>query len=123
MDAWVTLRNEHAYESDKAKALLEHLLAMVMILIANSSRILLSAADSTDVRNHTDEVLGLSTALAQHVDDEGFLLWKVVPKHHWLWHLAQKADHLNPGVGRCTLDEDFVGKQKLAVAACVQGTR
>ena len=103
--------------------MLESLLAMIMILSDNASNLFLSSHDATNFRKHTDELLLSYTELAKQADDERLLLWKVVPKHHWLWHLAQKAKHLCPRVSCCMLDEDYVGKQKLVVAACVQGTR
>ena len=37
-------------------------------------------------------------------------LWHVVPKHHYLWHLAEEARHLNPRMSWCYANEDFVGK-------------
>ena len=37
-------------------------------------------------------------------------VWHVVPKHHYFWHLAKEAAHLNPRMSWCYANEDFVGK-------------
>ena len=42
--------------------------------------------------------------------ERGLHLWHVVPKHHYLWHLAEEASHLNPRMSWCYSNEDFVGK-------------
>ena len=58
----------------------------------------------------------------EKADRDGDLLWQLVPKHHWQWHLAQQACWVNPRVSACMIDEDFVGQLKTIVGACVQGT-
>ena len=62
------------------------------------------------------------SVLANMADNDNKLLFSVAPKFHWLWHLAARAQFLNPRKGCTMLDEDFVGKCKDIVAACVHGT-
>ena len=59
--------------------------------------------------------------LANSADREQVLLFSVVPKHHWLWHLGERALLINPRKSCCLLDEDYVGHFKLLVAACAHG--
>ena len=51
-------------------------------------------------------------------DAKGLLLWPVRPKHHWLWHLGQRASFLSPRKAACFLDEDFMGKVKKVMQRC-----
>ena len=51
----------------------------------------------------------------------GALLWAMVPKHHWLWHLGDRATLLNPRRGNCMIDEDYVGAVKEVVRSAAHG--
>jgi hypothetical protein len=53
------------------------------------------------------QVYSLLTKYAFDLDKR---LWNLVPKHHYLWHLAHDASHLNPRMAWCYSNEDFVGK-------------
>ena len=53
---------------------------------------------------------------------EKIVLFAMVPKHHWFWHLGDRALWINPRRSCCLIDEDCVGKIKLVVAACTHGT-
>ena len=59
--------------------------------------------------------------LANAADREGICLFSIAPKHHWLWHLGDRALLLNPRKACCLLDEDYVDKIKLVVAANSHG--
>ena len=48
--------------------------------------------------------------LCKHALDHDMRLWNMTPKHHYLWHLAHDAGHLNPRMAWCYANEDFVGK-------------
>ena len=48
--------------------------------------------------------------LTKYALDYDMQLWNLVPKHHYLWHLAHEAGHLNPRMSWCYSNEDFVGK-------------
>ena len=39
--------------------------------------------------------------------------WYIVPKHHYLWHLANEAADLNPRMSWCYSNEDFVGQKSI----------
>ena len=50
--------------------------------------------------------------------DHNRKLWNVVPKHHYMWHLAQEAQDLSPGMTWCYANEDFVGKLSTIGLSC-----
>ena len=59
--------------------------------------------------------------LVNAADRESAVLFAMVPKHHWFWHLGDRALWINPRRSCCLIDEDYVGKMKLVVAACAHG--
>ena len=69
-----------------------------------------------------DSMFKFYTRLANHADAKGDLLWSMVPKFHWLWHLSRRSQYLHPRRGACLLDEDFVGKLKLITKMCTSST-
>ena len=58
------------------------------------------------------------TFLAKVSIDQDKTLWNVVPKHHYLWHLAEEASHLNPRMSWCYSNEDWVGRMAVVGCAC-----
>ena len=50
------------------------------------------------------------------------LLFSVVPKLHWMWHMGFKAKFLNPRRGATFIDEDFVKHMKKVAGKGVSGT-
>ena len=71
----------------------------------------------------TDNILNKSSRLANAADRDGRLLFAMVPKFHWLWHLAQRSRFLNPRRGSTSIDETFVGIMKEIVKSSAHGTR
>ena len=67
-------------------------------------------------------ILKCYSLLANWADDQGVLLFSMVPKFQWLWHLGHKAKYLSPRKGNCMIDEDFVGVCKEIVRSCAHGT-
>ena len=61
------------------------------------------------------------TFLSRLSMEKDMKLWKVVPKHHYLWHLAEEASHLNPRMSWCYSNEDFVGKLATIGLSCRHG--
>ena len=61
------------------------------------------------------------TFLAKVSIDQDKKLWNVVPKHHYFWHLAEEASHLNPRMSWCYSNEDFVGKLATIGLSCRHG--
>ena len=58
------------------------------------------------------------TCLGLHADERGDLLFSAVPKLHWLWHLAHRAQFLNPRRAACFIDEDFAKHMKSLATKC-----
>ena len=50
------------------------------------------------------------------------MLFKILPKHHYYWHLLMRCRFHHPMIGCCLLDEDFVGRMKFVGASCARGT-
>ena len=47
---------------------------------------------------HVENLLVHYTKLANAADSAGDLLWNLPAKFHWLWHLGQRAQFINPRV-------------------------
>ena len=117
--AWQAYGN---YQYARVEELLNAQLEMIAILTNNAGLLFLPPEESAQFVDANDRVLKLFSELARQADTDELLLWKLVPKHHWQFHLAQKARWLNPRVSACFLDEDFVGQLKQIVATCTPGT-
>ena len=120
--AWDHFRHDDTYEYETVRQLLSRQCEAQDILSANSGSLFLPIAAAERFKKVVDDVLRLYTVLANKADGEGLLLWSVVPKHHWLWHLASKSAFLNPRAGCCMVDEDYVGQIKHIVASSVSGS-
>ena len=72
-------------------------------------------------RNAIDVFLSHYSWLANRSDQRNELLFNVVTKHHWLWHIGERAMYLHPRIGATMIDEDFVGHVKEVVQACTSG--
>ncbi len=72
--------------------------------------------------NHVDEFLIAYSLLANKADERRLVMWNLVPKHHMLWHLAQKSLFLNPRRNNCMMDESYLHYLKKVVASCASGT-
>jgi hypothetical protein len=70
----------------------------------------LPLAVSEQILIDIDALLQHWALLSRQSVERNLNLWHVVPKHHYLWHLAQEASHLNPRMSWCYANEDFVGK-------------
>ena len=117
--AWQAYGN---YQYARIEELLKAQLEMIAILTNNAGLLFLLPEDSAKFVDANDRVLNLFCELARQADTDELLLWKLVPKHHWQFHLAQKSRWLNPRVSACFLDEDFVGQLKQIVATCTPGS-
>ena len=71
---------------------------------------------------NVDAFLHNYTRLANLATRDHELLWNIVPKHHWLWHLSRRSKYLNPKRGDTSLDEDFLGHLKHVVSSSSAGT-
>ena len=116
--AWEVFRCGTTYEYEAIKDLLGHQYAMISILKENAGNLFLPDDDGIQFRRHTDQFLNCYTALARQADIDGWYLWKLVPKVHWLWHLADKSRFLNPRANACMLDEDPIRACTYVVCCC-----
>ena len=103
-------------------SLLESQWAMQNLMDLSKGPEFLSIDDATQFLALCDALLEDYTRLINDADENSVLLWSVTPKFHWLWHLAYRAQYLNPQKGCCMLDEDFVGICKIIVRSCSHGT-
>jgi hypothetical protein len=92
-------------------------------------------------QNVADEVLQHATSFTQHFAwlareslERRVRNWLMVPKHHYLLHLAAQCRWHSPRASWCYMDEDFVGKiakvgqaslpglgtQRVATAVCAR---
>jgi hypothetical protein len=92
------------------------------ILSEHSEKTHLPRAAAESLRSKVHQWLREYSALASQSDREGKLLFALVPKHHYLYHLADRALWLNPRRSCCFVDEDFVGVLKNVVAASSFGS-
>ena len=85
-----------------------------------SHELFLPPGDAADLKISVLEFLKTYTELGQIADLRGQLLWSMVPKCHWYWHFAHRAQFLCPRRGACLIDEDYVGRVKVV---SYRGTR
>ena len=102
--------------------LLEHQCDLQQILDDASTDAFLSCEAAAEFMEHIEAILKGYSLLANWADERGVLLFSMVPKFHWLWHLGHKAQYLSPRKGNCMVDEDFVGVCKEIVRSCAHGT-
>ena len=70
----------------------------------------LPVAQSQRLKTEVDALLAHYTWLTKFSFDRDQRMWNMIPKHHYMWHLADEASHLNPRMAWCYSNEDFVGK-------------
>ena len=76
-------------------------------------------SQAESMADHVESALVFYNALASAAADAGEHLWKVLPKHHMLTHLAyDQAPWANPRWVHCYGDEDMVGRVKKLVNVC-----
>ena len=85
---------------------------------ANADNMFIPREDVPGFQRAIYEFLENYTSLAISATDNGDLLFNTTAKLHWYYHLGERAAFLNPRVGSCWLDEDFVGRFKTIVHAC-----
>ena len=56
-------------------------------------------------------------------DENGHVLFNIVPKHHYMWHMARQAKFINPRKTNTMLDETFMGIVKDIVRSCAHGSQ
>ena len=122
LHAWSHFQHGATWEAEPVKTLLGVLVQLQQLLAEFASDCFLPVAEAQRFKALVDDFLRRYTILANKADEQGLCLWSVVPKHHWLWHLAQKSTHLNPRANCCMIDEDYVGILKDVVSSSTLGT-
>ena len=120
--AWEALVDCSDDFNHDVKAILETQIDIQTILHIHRDDTFLPVKVANRLRDCVDRFLSLYQGLAHASDQRKDLLFNMVPKLHWLWHLGQKAIFLNPRKGNTMVDEDYVGFFKKNVQACAQGT-
>ena len=62
------------------------------------------------LKSDIDAALAYYSYLCKFSLDHDQALWKVVPKHHYWWHIGRDAETINPRMAWCFANEDFVGR-------------
>ena len=125
--AWATTKDDAVGKIEDriwilVSAALKHQLAFQKILSDYADDNFLPPMVAKSLMSETLAHLQAYSALVNWADAEKLCLFSMVPKHHWLVHLAQRAFYLNPRRGNTLVDEDFVGRWKKVVAASAHGT-
>ena len=108
---------------DRIVQVFQHLLDMIGILSDHSTKVFLPAPAVKSFQTAVTLFLKKYSLLRQAADKDKDLLFRVTIKHHWLFHLGQRAAYINPRRACSMLDEDYVGKVKIVVASAVHGTK
>ena len=120
---WAKYMDDELREHHLIKEMLSHQADIQSILSDFATEPVLPPQVSKDFQLATDLLLKKYVIVAQAADAREELLFSIVPKHHWMWHLAHRSQYLNPRRGNTMVDEDFVGHVKTLVQACVHGTK
>ena len=121
IDCWTKYMGKSA--NDKiVLQVLEAQACMQSILSDHASEPILPTSVAQKLKGSTIAMLQGTMLLAQSADAQKKLLFNIVPKHHWVYHLALRCHLLNPRKGNTMLDEDFVGKMSNLVASSSAGT-
>ena len=119
---WFQFRRDGCPEDQWCQQVLDDLCTVQEILDEDPTSLFLGAGRPAALMSAVDSMFKFYTRLANHADAKGDLLWSMVPKFHWLWHLSRRSQYLHPRRGACLLDEDFVGKLKLITKMCTSST-
>ena len=120
---WDHFKNATDKYHDLITQCLQHLLDLIGILTDHSKEVFLPTPAVKSLQTAVTLFLKKISILRQMADKQKDLLFRVTIKHHWLFHLGQRAAYINPRRACCMLDEDYVGKLKVVVASVVHGTQ
>ena len=75
------------------------------------------------LQDSIDALLAHVTFLSWEAKERDTWVYRITPKFHYLWHMGQEAEFINPFVSGCCLkDEDFQGKMASIGSGCTRGT-
>ena len=112
-------RNRHG---EKVLEVLEAQATMQTVLSEHASEPNLPLSAAKTLSDAIITMVQGTHLLAQQAQKRDKLLWNIVPKHHWAYHMALRCHLVNPRKGNTMLDEDFVGKMSSLVATSAFGT-
>ena len=78
----------------------------------------LKPTEQNQLARHLEAALKCYGWLHGQARSAGIPLWKLIPKHHAMTHIAFDTLGVNPRHVQCYLDEDMVGKFKKLYIAC-----
>ena len=83
----------------------------------------MSPGAKCDFRKNVYDLLVLVTALGRAYQADGHLLYHFTIKSHYLAHVAQYAQFVNPSLRWCYNGEDFMQRVRKIAANCQRGTK
>lgn len=119
---WEALKRRRNEHDDRVQRVLEFQVELQSILSDNAASNFLPKRAADRLKTITMKHLQEYSILATEADARGDLLFTVAPKHHWMWHLSDRAKYINPRRSNTFIDEDFVGKIKEVAKSVVHGT-
>ena len=93
-----------------------------MNAIMSEGGLFLSNAAATELLTCCEAFMQHYSWLAADSMEKGLLRYNVVPKLHYLWHIAYLSRFQNPKAVSCYSFEDFVGRIQRICRSCTQGT-
>ena len=122
LDAWSSLAPVGVPHKRLIQEVLTHQLELQQILHDHRDEYFLPAPEVIAFRRHINLFSRKYQQLAAEADAQAQLLWNQPTKFHWLWHLGERSQYLNPRRGNTMLDEDYVGRMKTLIQSCSAGT-
>ena len=120
--AWEECMHSEIPEHGLVRDVLRAQVRIQELIDEDADMLFMEPAKSRELRTVVDRMLHLYCTLAAGADASGELLWNVVPKFHWAWHLAHRSQYVHPRRGACLLDEDWIGRIKDVAKSCTSST-
>ena len=120
---WNRCRDGRDAEHRKVTQMLQHLVELQKILSTHAHLPILPERVAAAFKTRVNDFLMVYSQLANAADGEGALLFATAPKHHYMAHMADRAQFVNPRKSCCLIDESFVGQMKAVVRANAHGTQ
>ena len=92
------------------------------ILDLHGDDVFLPVESARKFKMHIELMLRDYAKMALKADAQGELLFSTIPKHHILWHLADRAIYVNPRRVGTFQSEDLVGRFRPIVKSAASGT-
>jgi len=122
LSAWVELVPSDYLEKNIVTNMLRNQQNLQDILSEHKTEMFLPSEAVQNFRSSIDKLLIDYQKVAASADRRGDLIWNMPTKWHWLWHLGERAQYLNPRRAATMLNEDFVSHKKDLTHSCAAGT-